>query len=158
MANSQWSRAMTAVTHALTLNSFPPGPPMQHYLYLIPDTDLGIEFSPLGQVPRRNEALVKKVIMEGIHDSLEYRVTAKMPGHGYKVQESGFLLSVSHSVGASDLTWGMWTIVLVGINEYVQAYPGYDFQFAIRKFPDEDIEGYVIGAGFAMTRTTRVRV
>lgn len=61
-------------------------------------------------------------------------------------------MSVSHSVGASDLTWGMWTIVLTGMNGYVQAYPGYDFQFEIRLMQGEEIEGYVIGAGFAMTR------
>ncbi|KAL8731531.1 MAG: hypothetical protein Q9166_003377 [cf. Caloplaca sp. 2 TL-2023] len=64
-----------------------------------------------------------------------------MPGHGYKLQEGGFLLSVSHSVGQSALTWGMWTIVLTGMDGFVQAYPGYGFYFGIRGYLDEDIEG-----------------
>ncbi|KAI4130948.1 MAG: hypothetical protein LQ338_001459 [Usnochroma carphineum] len=64
-----------------------------------------------------------------------------MPGHGYHLQVRNFLMSVSHSVGASDLTWGMWTIVLTGMNGYVQAYPGYDFQFEIRLMQGEEIEG-----------------
>lgn len=136
----------------LTSNSFPPGPPEQRYLYIIPDTDLGVEFSSLGLIPHRDETAVKKVISDAIHDSIRYRLSAKMPGHGYKEQEGDFLLSVSHSAGQSELTWGMWTIVLTGINGYVQAYPGYDFQFTIRKYGPADIAGYVIGAGFTMTR------
>lgn len=35
------------------------------------------------------------------------------------------------------------------------AYPGYDFQFAIRKYKEDDIEGYVIGAGFGITREVK---
>ena len=52
----------------------------------------------------------------------------------------------------SDLTWGMWTIVLTGMNGYVQAYPRYDFLFEVRLVQGWVLEGYVIGAGFAMTR------
>ncbi|KAL9034342.1 MAG: hypothetical protein Q9180_005459 [Flavoplaca navasiana] len=115
---------------------FPPGPPEDHYPYLIPNTDLGIEFHPLGLIPHRNEALVKKVLMDSIHDSLGYRVSAKMPGQGYWMQEGGFLLSVGHSTGASEFTWGMWTIVLTGLNEWAE----------------EELAGKVIGAGFAKMR------
>ncbi|KAL8659928.1 MAG: hypothetical protein Q9202_006883 [Teloschistes flavicans] len=132
--------------------AFPPGPPEQRYLYIIPDTDLGVVFAPLGLIPHRDETAVRKVISDAIHDSIAYRINAKMPGHGYKEQEGGFLLSVSHSAGRSELTWGMWTIVLTGINGYVQAYPGYDFQFTIRRYEPADIAGYVVGAGFAKTR------
>lgn len=75
-----------------------------------------------------------------------------MPAWGFQIQEAGFLLSIGHSRGASDLTWGMWTIILSGLNEYVIAYPGYDFQFQVRRWRGEELEGYVIGAGFAKTR------
>ncbi|CAL8576558.1 hypothetical protein XPA_002433 [Xanthoria parietina] len=135
------------------LQYFPPGPPEPHYPYIIPNTDLGIEFSPLGLIPHRNEALVKKVLLDSIHDSLGYRVSAKMPARGYMMQEEGFLLSVGHSTGASDFTWGMWTIVLSGLNEYVAAYPGFDFQFLVRRWrTEEELRGDVIGAGFAKSR------
>ncbi|KAL8842378.1 MAG: hypothetical protein Q9176_002767 [Flavoplaca citrina] len=134
------------------LRYFPPGRPEEHYPYLIPNTDLGIEFHPLGLVPHRNEAVVRKVLQDSIYASLEYRVSAKMPGWGYSKQEGGFLLSVGHSTGASEFTWGMWTIVLTGLNEYVSAYPGYDFQFQIRRWAEEELMGKVIGAGFAKMR------
>ena len=69
------------------------------------------------------------------------------------MQEEGFLLSVGHSTGASDFTWGMWTIVLSGLNEYVAAYPGFDFQFLVRRWrTEEELRGDVIGAGFAKSR------
>ncbi|KAL8639105.1 MAG: hypothetical protein Q9228_003820 [Teloschistes exilis] len=131
---------------------FPPGPPNEHFLYIIPDTDLGVELFPLGLIPHRDEAVVRKVISDAIHDSINYRINAKISVQGYKKQEDGFLLSVSHSVGRLEFTWGMWTIVLTGLNGYVQAYPGYDFQFTIRKYLPADIAGYVIGSGFAKTR------
>ncbi|KAL8905144.1 MAG: hypothetical protein Q9207_002803 [Kuettlingeria erythrocarpa] len=139
----------------LRFGFFPPGPPEKKYLYIIPDTDLGIVFTALGQIPTRNEAIAKKVVLDAIHDSLDYRIVAKMPGQGYKVQQGNFLMSVSHSAGASELTWGMWTILLSAINGYVMAYPGYDFQFEVRKYKEDDIEGYVIGAGFGITRGVR---
>lgn len=90
-----------------------------------------------------------------MHESLDYRIGAKMPGQGYKVQEGNFLMTVNPAVGVSELTWGMWTILLSGINGYVMAYPGFDFQFQIRKYKEEDIAGYVIGTGFAMTREAK---
>ncbi|KAL8852069.1 MAG: hypothetical protein Q9221_002999 [Calogaya cf. arnoldii] len=133
--------------------SFPPGPPEDHYPYLLPsDPNLGIEFHPLGLVPHRNEALVKKVLLDAIHATLDKRVGAKMPGHGYQIQEGGFLLSVGHSMGASELAWGMWTRILEGLEDYVKAYPGYDFQFQIRTWREEELRGRVIGAGFAKVR------
>ncbi|KAL8920224.1 MAG: hypothetical protein Q9208_006389 [Pyrenodesmia sp. 3 TL-2023] len=134
---------------------FPPGPPEKKYLYIVPNTNLGMVFTVLGQIPNRNEAIVKKTIQESIYESLNYRVVAKMPGQGYKLQEGNFLISVNHAAGASELTWGMWTILLSGINGYVMAYPGYDFQFEIRKYSQEDIVGYIIGAGFGVTRQVK---
>ncbi|KAI4095731.1 MAG: hypothetical protein LQ344_001448 [Seirophora lacunosa] len=131
---------------------FPPGPPEPHYLHPIIDSDLAIEFYPLGFIPNRNETLVKDVLRQALYDSLNYRTTAKMPGRGYKMQEREFLLSVSHSAGVGDLTWGMWTVVLGEMQGYVDAYPGYDYQFEIRKYRDWEIAGYVIGAGFVETR------
>ncbi|KAI4220552.1 MAG: hypothetical protein L6R36_007545, partial [Xanthoria steineri] len=130
-------------THQLpdSLQYFPPGPPEDHYLHILEDTDLGVEFFSIGRIPHRDEGAVKKVILDGIHETLRYRVNAKMPGHGWKLEEGGFLLSVGHAAGQSELTWGMWTIVLTGMNGYVQAYPGYDFQFNIRKYMEEDIRG-----------------
>ncbi|KAI4148871.1 MAG: hypothetical protein L6R39_002660 [Caloplaca ligustica] len=122
------------------------------FLYPIIDTDLAIVFNALGLIPRRNETLVKQVLFEATYDSLNYRINAKLPGTGYQLQVREFLLSVSHSVGRRDLTWGMWTIVLRGMGEYVKAYPGYDFQFEVRKYQGWEIEGYVIGAGFVETR------
>ncbi|KAL8956991.1 MAG: hypothetical protein Q9193_005624, partial [Seirophora villosa] len=131
---------------------FPPGPPEPHYLHPIIDSDLAIEFYPLGFIPNRNETLVKDVLRQALYESLNYRTTAKMPGQGYKMQEQEFLLSVSHSAGVGDLTWGMWTVVLGEMQGYVDAYPGYDYQFEIRKYRDWEIRGYVIGAGFVETR------
>ncbi len=75
-----------------------------------------------------------------------------MPGHGYQLQSREFLLSVSHSTGRYDLTWGMWTIVLTAMTGYVHAYAGYDFMFEIELIKPGQIMGYIIGAGFAMTR------
>ena len=79
-------------------------------------------------------------------------MNAKIPGHGYKLQTRSFLVGVSHSAGAHDLTWGMWTIVLTAMKEYTQAYPGYDFLFEVRLLEGQEIAGFVIGAGFALTR------
>ncbi|KAL9007602.1 MAG: hypothetical protein Q9173_007167, partial [Seirophora scorigena] len=131
---------------------FPPGPPEPHYLHPIIDSDLAIQFYPLGFIPNRNETLVKDVVRQALYESLNYRTTAKMPGRGYKLQEREFLLSVAHSAGVGDLTWGMWTVVLEGMQGYVVAYPGYDYQFEIRKYRGWEIAGYVIGAGFVETR------
>ena len=96
---------------------------------------------------------MRAVIFEAIRDSLAFRSIAKLPGDGYKLQVRSFLLGVSHSVGVRDLTWGMWMMALEAMNGYTQAYPKYDFEFEIRKFRSEgDIEGYVIGLGFAYER------
>lgn len=55
--------------------------------------------------------------------------------------------------GDARLTWGGWTDALAGIYGYVEAYPGYDFAFDIWLTPEiGQNEGYVIGAGFAITR------
>lgn len=75
-----------------------------------------------------------------------------MPGHGYQVQDKNFIVGVTHAVGRQELTWGIWTKILIGMTGYVQAYPGYDFLFEIRLLEDEEIAGIVIGAGFALTR------
>ncbi|KAL9029225.1 MAG: hypothetical protein Q9196_002506, partial [Gyalolechia fulgens] len=123
-----------------------------HYFYMIPDTDTVVEFSPLGRIPGRNETLVKEVIHEALHDSLSWRTAAKMPGQGYKLQARNFVMGVTHTVGVRELTWGMWTTVLVAMGDYVRAYPGYDFLFEVRLLRGEDIAGFDIGAGFAMTR------
>lgn len=89
---------------------------------------------------------------EALYNTLNYRTAAQIPASGYKLQIQDFLLSVSHSVGVRELTWGMWTIYLRGLDDYVQAYPGYDFQFELRKYRGWEIEGYVLGAGFVETR------
>lgn len=136
----------------LIQSSFPPGPPSDPFYYIIPDTDLAIHFAPLGLIPGRNETLVTNVLREAFYTSLDYRVTAKMPGHGYQLQEREFLLSVSHSAGMHDLTWGMWTIILTAMTGYVHAYAGYDFMYEIECIPEGQIRGHMIGAGFAMTR------
>ncbi|KAL8963804.1 MAG: hypothetical protein Q9197_007071, partial [Variospora fuerteventurae] len=109
-------------------------------------------FFPLGFIPNRNETLTKLVLREALYESLHYRTTAKIAGHGYKLQIKNALLSVAHSTGVGDLTWGMWTVVLREMQGYVEAYPGYDFEFEVRKYRGEEIEGYVIGAGFMETR------
>lgn len=94
--------------------------------------------------------------MDALYTSLDFRVTATMPDDGYQMTKGNFLLGVTHSVlteGERELTWGMWTVVLTGMSGYVQAYPGYDFSFEIRLMAgEEEIEGHVIGTGFAMTR------
>ena len=111
-----------------------------------------MHFAPLGHIPNRNETLVANVLRDALHASLNYRVSAKMPGHGYQLQEQDFLLSVSHSVGVRDLTWGMWTMILTAMKGYVEAYRGYDFLFEVELVEEEQLRGYIIGAGFAMTR------
>ena len=136
----------------LHYSSFPPGPPSNPFFYTIPGSELMLEFSPLGLIPDRNESLVSRVLFDAIHTSLDYRVNAKMPGHGYKLQDQNFVVSVTHTVGKQELTWGMWTIILTGMIGYVQAYPGYDFLFEIRLMEAETLAGSVIGAGFAVTR------
>ncbi|KAL9603242.1 MAG: hypothetical protein Q9219_001262 [cf. Caloplaca sp. 3 TL-2023] len=138
------------------LDAFPPGPPTAHFFYPIPSNpDIILVFNPLGQDSSRDEGLVRGVIRDAISESLTKRISSKMPGHGWKLQHENFLLCVTHSVGASDLTWGMWTTVLIALKEYVQAYPRYNFSFDIRLVEGFDIEGDVIAAGFAMTRYTR---
>ncbi|KAL8946730.1 MAG: hypothetical protein Q9222_006914 [Ikaeria aurantiellina] len=135
------------------LTAFPPGPPPARLFYPVPSaTNLMLEFSPLGLIPHRDESLVKSVILQALFDSLEQRVTAKMPGRGYMKQKGNFVVSVVHSAGAALLTWGMWTSSLQCLEGYVRAYPGYDFQFEVRLVEGEEIEGHVIGAGFAITR------
>lgn len=57
------------------------------------------------------------------------------------------------SPGEETLTWGRWTDALEGMGGYVVAYPGYDFSFRLWVVPDVGTsEGYVVGAGFAITR------
>ena len=75
-----------------------------------------------------------------------------MPGHGYQVQDQTFIVGVTHAAGMQELTWGMWTNVLIAMTGYVKAYPCYDFLFEIRLLEGEELEGFVIGAGFAITR------
>ena len=75
-----------------------------------------------------------------------------MPGHGYKLQEQNFIVGVTHAAGMHELTWGMWTTILTSMMGYVQAYPGYDFLFEIRLMEGGELAGFVVGAGFAMTR------
>ncbi|KAL9002719.1 MAG: hypothetical protein Q9188_004372 [Gyalolechia gomerana] len=134
------------------LNAFPPGPPEAHYFYIIPDTDIAIEFSPLGLIPGRNETLVKEVFHEALLDSLNWRTTAKMSQQGYKLQVQNFLMGVTHTVGVRELTWGMWTMVLAAMSGYVRAYSGYDFLFEVRLLRGQEVAGLAIGAGVAMTR------
>lgn len=61
-------------------------------------------------------------------------------------------MGVSHSVGMRELTWGMWTDVLVALGWYVRAYPGYDFLFEVRVLRGWDLEGLAVGTGFIVTR------
>ncbi|KAI4168985.1 MAG: hypothetical protein LQ343_006016 [Gyalolechia ehrenbergii] len=134
------------------LNAFPPGPPEAHYFYIVPDTDIAIEFSPFGFIPGRNETLVQDVFYETLHDSLNWRIAARMPEQGYKLQVRDFLISVMPTVGVRELTWGLWTMVLAAMGGYVRAYSGYDFMFEVRLLREQEVEGLAIGTGFAMTR------
>lgn len=95
---------------------------------------------------------MSRVLLDALLTSLDYRVSAKMPGHGYQAQEQNFIVGVTHAVGKQELTWGMWTMILNGMTGYVQAYPGYDFLFEIRLTEAEELASHVIGAGFAITR------
>lgn len=85
-----------------------------------------------------------------------YRPQTALSEDGYQLQHGGFLLGVTPSAqipGEERLTWGMWTKALTGIHGYVEAYPGYDFSFEIWLIPAVgQSQGYVIGAGFALTR------
>lgn len=62
------------------------------------------------------------------------------------------LIGVNHAVGSSEITWGMWTVVLTGLSGYVQAYPGYDFLFEVKLMERGALEGWDIASGFVMTR------
>ncbi|KAL8783076.1 MAG: hypothetical protein Q9213_004888 [Squamulea squamosa] len=135
------------------LSYFPPGPPEEHYLHPILDTDLAILFSPLGKITGRDETIVHQVFRVALYESLDFRTTAKLPGTGYHKQIQNFLLSVTHSVGLRDLTWGMWTIYVRALDEYARAYPGYDFLFELKQYRGWEIQGYQIAAGFVETRT-----
>lgn len=79
-----------------------------------------------------------------------------MPKDGYHTRDGSFLLGVTPSVevsGQEPLTWGRWTGTLAGMSSYVGTYPGYDFSFDIWVTPEVgQSQGYVVGAGFAMTR------
>ncbi|KAM0799829.1 hypothetical protein BDR22DRAFT_890107 [Usnea florida] len=139
------------------LKLFPPGPPPNPYFYLIPDSNLIIEFSPLGLIPNRNETLVQQTIRQATIASLSpYRPQTPLSENGYHLQEGGFLLGVQPSVhrpGEEPLTWGRWTDALWGVFAYVQAYPRFDFSFMLWVLEDLRAgDGYVIGAGFAITR------
>ena len=140
--------------------SFPPGPPPSSIDYQIPGSDLTLELSSLGFIPGRNEAVVRTVLNDAFRASLiPFRPHQSMDEAGYKISEGGFVLGMSPSSAASrlpsqkPLTWGMWTESLVGLNGYVEAYPGYDFTFDIRFAPPVGPSvGYVIGSGVAFTR------
>lgn len=106
--------------------------------------------------------MVKQVLSEATHASLDpYRPQVAISEDGYQLQGKGFLLGVTPSAeipGEEHLTWGGWTDALTGIHGYVEAYPGYDFTFDIWVTPAiGQSKGYVIGAGFAITRRRRVQ-
>ena len=101
--------------------------------------------------------MVEKVLNEATQASLNpYRPQATMPKDGYQTRDGSFLLGVTPSVevpGQEPLTWGRWTGTLAGMYSYVETYPGYDFGFDIWVTPEVGrSQGYVVGAGFAMTR------
>ena len=116
-----------------------------------------LELSPLGLIRGRDESTVAKVLAESFRASLDpYRPEVAITEDGCQRQEGSFLLGVTPSArlpGEEPLTWGKWTDALAGIQGYVEAYPGYDFSFEIWLTPAVGhSQGYVIGAGFAMTR------
>ena len=97
------------------------------------------------------------VLSDALQASLNpYRPWEPMPESGYQSQRGLFLLGVTPSAevtGEERLTWGIWTDALAGMQGYVEAYPGYDFSFDIWVTPEVgQSTGYVVGAGFAMTR------
>ena len=110
------------------------------------------KFVPTGLIPDRNETLVQKVLRDALYDSLSKRVSAKIPGGGYQLQEDFFCVVINHAVGSSELTWGMWTLILTGMTAYVNAYPGYDFLFEIILFEPWQIRQRKIAAGFTLMR------
>ena len=110
------------------------------------------KFTPTGLVDDRNETLVRKVLHDAFDYSLTNRASAKLPSRGYYLQEDYFCVSVSHSVGNSELSWGMWTIILTGMTAYVSAYPRYDFLFEIILFDKWHIKSRKIAAGFTLMR------
>lgn len=79
-----------------------------------------------------------------------------MSGRGYQAQIGTFLLSIvpyARTLGRERMTWGRWTDALVGIQAYVEAYPGYDFSFEILVQPAVGAStGYLVGHGIGMTR------
>ena len=85
-----------------------------------------------------------------------YRPEVAISEDGYKLQEGAFLIGVTPSAvipGEERLTWGLWSDVLLGMKGYTEAYPGFDFIFDIWLTPQVGhSKGYVIGAGFAITR------
>ena len=150
---------MSTKSHSSSF-SFPLGPPPSSIAYQIPGSDLTLELTSLGFVPGRDEGVVQTVLNNAFRASLiPFRPHQPMDDAGYKMFQGGFILSVSPSSPASrlpteiPLTWGMCTESLVGLNGYVEAYPGYDFTFDIRFTPSVGPSlGYVIGSGFAFTR------
>ncbi|CAF9932854.1 MAG: hypothetical protein HETSPECPRED_008462 [Heterodermia speciosa] len=151
-----WSDRHGIVTKAGSLANdlsiFPPGPPEERFYYPIPDTDLLLQFSPIGKPPFRREAFAIQAVVDAIHTSLGYKTTAKLPSEGYKINIGDVILGVSHYVGKRDLTWGMFTLVMTSVKSYMQAYPGYDFAFEVRLFQEWGLESFVIASGFMMTR------
>ena len=97
------------------------------------------------------------MLNEAFQASLDpYRPQVALSEDGYQKQDGNFLLGVTPSAeipGEERLTWGRWTDALAGMHGYVEAYPGYDFTFDIWLTPEiGQSQGYVIGAGFAITR------
>ena len=110
------------------------------------------QFVPTGLIADRNETLVQKVLRDALYHSLSKRVASKIPGSGYQLQEDSFCIAVNHAVGSSELTWGMWTLILTGMTAYVNAYPKYDFLFEVIVFEPWQLRNRKIGAGFILMR------
>ena len=116
-----------------------------------------LELFALGHIQGRSEDMVQRVLREATRASLHpYRPQVAISEKGYQLQFGSFLLGLTPSaetVGQERLTWGRWTDALTGIQGYVEAYSGYDLAFDIWVTPEVgQSAGYVVGAGFAITR------
>lgn len=88
--------------------SFPPGPPEHQFIYTLPGTSSAIIFYPLGFIPHRDERLVRRLLLDALDTSLEFRADAKLPvQRGYHLRIKNMVLAVAHVLGVFELTWGL---------------------------------------------------
>ncbi|CAF9910977.1 MAG: hypothetical protein HETSPECPRED_010256 [Heterodermia speciosa] len=88
------------------LTAFPPGPPEHQFIYTLPGTSSAIIFYPLGFIPHRDERLVRRLLLDALDTSLEFRADAKLPvQRGYHLRIKNMVLAVAHVLGVFELTF-----------------------------------------------------